>query len=60
MVLDYFTERLGLSGSVVSDDRFLSMFYRNLATEAYIEGDLDYAFTLIRAALERSSDQPDD
>lgn len=59
LLVDYFTERSGLSGSVVSYDRFLAMFYRNLATEAYIAGDLDYAFTLTRAALEREPDQPD-
>jgi Tfp pilus assembly protein PilF len=57
--IDYFPGDRRGSGEQVSREEFLALFYRNLAADALIAGDLDQSFALTRAALEIHPDQAD-
>jgi len=57
--VDYFNDRPGVRGDRISDEAFLAMYYHNLGVESLLDGDLDQAFTLAQAALNKKSDYPD-
>jgi tetratricopeptide (TPR) repeat protein len=46
IVIDYFPDSNDRSGKIMSEDEFIAMFYRNLAADALLEGDLAQAFAL--------------
>lgn len=50
-VIDYFPERLDRTGAVVSEQRFLAMYYRNLAADALIKNDFNLSYALLQKGL---------
>lgn len=56
IVVDYFPTAGDMNGERLSESTFIAMYYRNLATDAFLEGKNDKAFALLRAALKHSPD----
>ncbi|MDO6610726.1 hypothetical protein Q4601_02360 [Shewanella sp. 1_MG-2023] len=50
-VIDYFPDSNDRTGGVVSEHEFIAMFYRNLAADALLAGELTYAYTLLEKGL---------
>lgn len=57
--IDYFPGERMSSGEALSRHGFLAMFYRNLAADALIAGQLDQAFALTQVALALDPDHAD-
>ncbi len=55
IAVDYFPGRLDRLGSMLKAARFEAMIYNNLAADALVAGDLDRAYWLSRAALQRDA-----
>lgn len=53
-IIDYFPGRDRAAGKSLTRADFIAMFYRNLATERMMEGELDIAYGLALKALEHS------
>lgn len=51
LVVDYFPNRYDVRGEAVSETQFLGMYYRNLAADALLSGNIKKAFWLARKAL---------
>ena len=49
-IIDYFPTRRRQPSRQVSNDEFLAMFYRNVAAEMMLDGELDKAFWLVERA----------
>ncbi|WP_194944966.1 tetratricopeptide repeat protein [Shewanella sp. TC10] len=50
-VIDYFPDSNDRTGGVVSENEFIAMFYRNLAADALLAGELTYAYALLERGL---------
>ncbi|QSX35846.1 tetratricopeptide repeat protein [Shewanella sedimentimangrovi] len=55
MVVDYFPSGNNLFGALLKQETFIAMFYRNLASDALIKGDLAAAYWLSREGLKWDS-----
>lgn len=55
LAVDYFPSNNNLFGAVLENDTFIAMFYRNLASDALIKGDLPSAYWLAREGLKWDS-----
>ena len=53
IAVDYFPGRLDRLGAMLKAAQFEAMIYNNLAADALLAGDLDQAYWLSRAALQR-------
>ncbi len=51
VVMDYFPGRYDRTGKVISENQFIAMFYRNLAADSLLDGDLDLAYQLLASGL---------
>ncbi|QOC23269.1 tetratricopeptide repeat protein [Wenzhouxiangella sp. AB-CW3] len=49
-IIDYFPSRERQPSRPVAEDEFLAMYYRNVAAEVLVEGELEHAFWLIEKA----------
>lgn len=58
-IIDYFPGRDRSAGEKIPLPEFFAMFYRNMATEHMLEGDLDLAYALALKALEHSPEHVD-
>lgn len=52
--IDYFPGRLDRLGAMLENRHFEAMIYNNLAADAFLAGDLNQAYWLSRAALQRN------
>jgi Tfp pilus assembly protein PilF len=52
IIIDYYPQRSNIRGDMISDGEFFAMYYRNLASDAIISGELDEAYKLMRQALD--------
>ncbi len=52
VVIDYFPSSGDIPGPRISENTFIAMFYRNLAADALLEEQYEYALALLRTALE--------
>jgi tetratricopeptide (TPR) repeat protein len=50
-VIDYFPDRFDRTGAIVSESEFLAMFYRNLAADAMLAKQYEFAFILLERGL---------
>ncbi|MGR3969881.1 tetratricopeptide repeat protein [Shewanella sp. 1180_01] len=50
-VIDYFPDVNDRAGAIVSEKEFLAMFYRNLAVDALLEGDLSRSFAMLERGV---------
>ncbi|WP_299806053.1 hypothetical protein [uncultured Shewanella sp.] len=46
--IDYFPERYDRGGKMIERNEFLTMFYRNLAADAMLNGELEHAYLLLK------------
>ncbi len=53
IAVDYFPGRLDRLGAMLKKEHFEAMIYNNLAADALLRGNLDQAYWLSRAALQR-------
>ena len=51
IVIDYFPDRYDRGGKLISESEFFAMFYRNLAADALVENNFDYAYLLLKQAV---------
>lgn len=51
-VIDYFPDRFDRSGAIVSEETFWAMYYRNLAADALIAGNLNLSYALSKKGLQ--------
>ena len=51
LVIDYLPSSGDITGPHISESRFIAMFYRNLATDAVLNKQYDYALALLKKAL---------
>ena len=51
LVLDYFPGRYDRPGKIIDEDQFVAMLYRNLAADALLNDDLDYAYSLLASGI---------
>lgn len=58
IVIDYFPDRGYINGDSISENEFLALFYRNLAADKLVEGDLDASFWLTKEALTYAPHDP--
>ena len=55
VIIDYFPSSRSHIGGIVANVDFVSMYYHNLAAKALMERDFDYAYSLLAAAMQLSS-----
>tara|TARA_R110000868_G_scaffold115825_1_gene309059 strand:- start:356 stop:1528 length:1173 start_codon:yes stop_codon:yes gene_type:complete len=51
IIIDYFPDDSDVSGNMVAQADFMSMYYQNLAADALVNKQLDYAFALLKQGL---------
>ncbi|MCJ8302834.1 hypothetical protein [Shewanella sp.] len=51
LVLDYFPGRYDRPGKIIDENQFVAMLYRNLAADALLNDDLDYAYSLLTSGI---------
>lgn len=59
VIIDYFPDRGDITGGKVSEQEFISMYYRNLAARALVQQDYPKAYWLIKEALEYAPYHPE-
>ena len=59
IIIDYYPQRSNIRGDMISDGEFFAMYYRNLASDAIIVGELDEAYRLMRQALDVAPTDPE-
>lgn len=59
IVIDYFPDRGYVNGETISENEFLALFYRNLAADKLVQGDLDASFWLTKEALTYAPHDPE-
>lgn len=59
IVIDYFPQTGNVGGDRVDYNAFLSMYYQNLAGDALVQKDFNYAYSLLSAAMNISDDNPE-
>lgn len=59
IIIDYYPQRSNIRGDMISDGEFFAMYYRNLASDAIIAGELDEAYRLMRQALDVAPTDPE-
>ncbi len=59
IIIDYYPQRSNIRGDMISDGEFFAMYYRNLASDAIISGELDEAYKLMRQALDVAPTDPE-
>lgn len=52
LVVDYLPSAGDITGPRISEQRFIAMFYRNLATDAFLQQNYSQALALLNTALE--------
>ncbi|WP_100657817.1 tetratricopeptide repeat protein [Alteromonas flava] len=52
IIIDYYPERGNIRGNMIATDTFFAMYYRNLASDAIINGQLTLAYELLTNALQ--------
>ena len=56
IIVDYYPQRGNIRGGMLDHNTFYSMYYRNLAADAMLEGKHDYAYALMHQAIEIAGD----
>ncbi|WP_237158022.1 tetratricopeptide repeat protein [Shewanella psychrophila] len=51
LILDYFPGRYDRTSKIIDENQFVAMLYRNLAADALLNGDLDYAYSLLTSGI---------
>ncbi|MBT0586972.1 hypothetical protein [Alteromonas oceanisediminis] len=51
LIVDYYPQSSNIRGDMISEAAFLSMYYRNLASDAIIQRDYAYAYIIMQKAL---------
>lgn len=59
IIIDYYPQRSNIRGDMISDGEFFAMYYRNLASDAIIAGELNEAYRLMRQALDVAPTDPE-
>ncbi len=58
LIIDYFRGQKDETGATISTEDFIAMYYQNLASEALIEHQYDYAYALLSQAMQISPQNP--
>lgn len=59
LIVDYFPDRGDIGAYRVNTDAFLSMYYRNIASDNVVSGDLEKAFLYAKHALSLADSDPE-
>lgn len=59
LIIDYYPQRSNIKGDMISDGEFFAMYYRNLASDAMIDGRLHTAYELMRKAVYVAPEDPE-
>ena len=59
VIIDYFPTSSDVSGYMVAQQDFIAMYYQNLAAEALITKQYDYAYSLLKQGIVLNHSNPD-
>ncbi|MDM7859012.1 hypothetical protein QTP81_00155 [Alteromonas sp. ASW11-36] len=59
LIIDYYPQRSNIKGDMLTDGEFFAMYYRNLASDAIILGQFEFAYAAMRMAIEQAPDDPE-
>ncbi|MCC5451886.1 hypothetical protein LMJ53_09135 [Rheinheimera sp. UJ51] len=51
IIIDYFPSESDIRGEHISHNDFMAMYYQNIAAEALLDGQLDYAYSTLQQGL---------